>query len=74
MADAALGSSGTVKAIREVLIGLGYEDGQITGERLQLLIDELCKLDQIDDIKLTGLTDERKPVFALWGCNFACHL
>ncbi|OEF28657.1 exopolyphosphatase [Vibrio rumoiensis 1S-45] len=62
--DAALGSSGTIKAIREVLIGLGYEDGLITLERLKQLIDELCQLDQIEDINLDGLTDDRKPVFA----------
>ncbi|MFV0576949.1 MAG: exopolyphosphatase [Vibrio sp.] len=62
--DAALGSSGTIKAVREVLIGMGHEDGLITQKRLQDLIDELCKLDQIEDIKLDGLTDDRKPVFA----------
>lgn len=62
--DAALGSSGTIKAIREVLVGMGHEDGIITLGRLQQLVEELCKLDQIDDIKLEGLTDERKPVFA----------
>ena len=46
-------------------MGLGHEDGIITIERRsQHLIDELCELDQIDDIKLEGLTDERKPVFA----------
>lgn len=62
--DAAIGSSGTIKAVKEVLIGMGHEDGIITQERLQDLIDELCKLDHIDDIKLSGLSDERKPVFA----------
>ena len=62
--DAVLGSSGTIKAIREVLIGMGHEDGMITLERLQQLVEELCNLDQIDDIKLEGLTEERKPVFA----------
>lgn len=43
---------------------MGHEDGIITLARLQQLAEELCKLDQIDDIKLEGLTDERKPVFA----------
>ncbi|WP_105903341.1 exopolyphosphatase [Vibrio gangliei] len=62
--DAAIGSSGTIKAVKEVLIGIGHDDGIITLERLQQLVDELCKLDQIDDIKLDGLTDDRKPVFA----------
>lgn len=62
--DAALGSSGTIKAIREVLIGMGHEDGIITLERLHQLVEELCTLEHIGDIKLEGLTDERKPVFA----------
>ncbi|MDB1124777.1 exopolyphosphatase [Vibrio algarum] len=62
--EAAIGSSGTIKAIREVLIGLGFEDGVITQKRLVKLIDTLCAFDSIDDIDLQGLTIERKPVFA----------
>ncbi|CAM4322169.1 exopolyphosphatase [Vibrio agarivorans] len=62
--DIALGSSGTVKAIREVLIGLGYDDGRITLKRLDKLIETLCQWNHIDEIELTGLTPERKPVFA----------
>lgn len=62
--DAAIGSSGTIKAIREVLIGLGYDDGIITSKRMSKLIDTLCEFNSIDDINLSGLTIERKPVFA----------
>ncbi len=62
--EVALGSSGTIKAIREVLIGLGHEDGLVTHKRLYKLIDTLCEFNTLDDINLTGLTDERKPVFA----------
>lgn len=60
----AFGSSGTVKAIHEVLIGLGFDDGIITEERLGKLIDKLCDWNSIDDIQLSGLTEDRKPVFA----------
>lgn len=60
----AYGSSGTIKAIREVLIGLGYEDGMITAKRLHTLIDKLCEWQHIEQIELVGLTAERKPVFA----------
>lgn len=60
----AFGSSGTIKAIKEVLIGLGYNDGLITHKRLQELIDALCTFDSIDDIELPGLSKDRKPVFA----------
>jgi exopolyphosphatase/guanosine-5'-triphosphate,3'-diphosphate pyrophosphatase len=62
--DAALGSSGTIKAIKEVLIGLGYEDGVITAKRMGKLIDALCRFDCVDDIRLPGLSDDRRPVFA----------
>lgn len=62
--DIAFGSSGTIKAIREVLIGLGFEDGLITGKRLDKLISVLCDWETIDEIELGGLTPERKPVFA----------
>jgi len=60
----AFGSSGTIKAVREVLIGLGDEDGIITADRLNKLIDKLCEWNTIEDIELATLTDDRKPVFA----------
>lgn len=59
----AYGSSGSIKAIREVLIGIGFEDGLITLNRLNTLIEMLCSFDSIDDIQLQGLSDERKQVF-----------
>lgn len=62
--DIAFGASGTIKAIREVLIGLGFEDGLITPDRLTLLRQEIQQWPHIDEIKLTGLSAERKPVFA----------
>ncbi|WP_299686707.1 exopolyphosphatase [uncultured Vibrio sp.] len=62
--DAALGSSGTIKAIKEVLVGMGYDDAIITQKRLNHLIDVLCEHDNIEEIKLKGLTVERQPVFA----------
>lgn len=62
--EIAFGSSGTIKAIREVLIGLGFEDGLINAKRLDKLIEILCEWQTIDDIELAGLTPERKPVFA----------
>ncbi|MFG0772109.1 exopolyphosphatase [Vibrio plantisponsor] len=62
--QSAFGSSGTIKAIHEVLIGLGDEDGIITPDRLNKLIEKLCEWNKIDDIDLPTLTDDRKPVFA----------
>ncbi|MCG3745708.1 exopolyphosphatase [Vibrio cincinnatiensis] len=60
----AFGSSGTVKAINEVLVGLGEDNGLITQERLCKLTEKLCEWDCIDEIQLEGLTEDRKPVFA----------
>lgn len=62
--DAALGSSGTIKAIKEVLVGMGFEDAIITEKRLSHLTDVLCEHDHIEEIKIKGLTEERQPVFA----------
>ncbi len=62
--DIAFGSSGTAKAIRDVLMGLGYDDGLITAKRLDELVDKLCEWSTIEEINLDGLTDDRKPVFA----------
>ncbi|KHD23883.1 exopolyphosphatase [Vibrio caribbeanicus] len=62
--DIAFGSSGTIKAIREVLIGMGHDDGIVTSKRLDKLIEKLCEWQTIDEIELDGLTPERKPVFA----------
>ncbi|NUW66465.1 exopolyphosphatase [Vibrio coralliilyticus] len=62
--EIAFGSSGTIKAIREVLIGMGYDDGIITAKRLDKLVEKLCEWPTIEDIELSGLTPDRKPVFA----------
>ncbi|OLQ75869.1 exopolyphosphatase [Photobacterium proteolyticum] len=60
----AVGSSGTIKAIREVLIGQGYNDGIITGKRLGQLTDKILSVKNADELDLPGLSDDRKPVFA----------
>ncbi len=61
--DIAIGSSGTIKAIHDVFIGQGHEDGIITIKRLKDLITSLCEFESIDKIKLSKLTEERAPVF-----------
>ncbi|MDV5171372.1 exopolyphosphatase [Photobacterium rosenbergii] len=60
----AIGSSGTIKAIREVLIGQGHSDGVITAERLQQLCETILKAKHSEDLDFVGLNDDRKPVFA----------
>ena len=61
--EVAFGSSGTIKSIRGVLVGLGFEDGIITAEALKQLASKLCEFDTIDSLDLVGLSEERKPVF-----------
>ncbi|WP_299015672.1 exopolyphosphatase [uncultured Photobacterium sp.] len=60
----AVGSSGTIKAIREVLIGMGHSDGIITSKRLNQLTDKILSYKTAKDLEFQGLSDDRKPVFA----------
>ncbi|MEZ9701964.1 exopolyphosphatase [Vibrio sp. 10N.261.46.E12] len=62
--DISFGSSGTAKSIKEVLIGLGFTDGLITPQRLSYLKNHLCESSSSKALNLSGLSDERKPVFA----------
>lgn len=59
-----LGTSGTIKAIREVLIAQGHHDGVITQPRLQQLISAIIACKQQHKLVLDGLSEDRKPVFA----------
>ncbi|MDX1302517.1 exopolyphosphatase [Photobacterium sp.] len=60
----AIGSSGTIKAIREVLIAKGYNDGVITNKRLKQLVEQVLSFKNSDELDLPGLNADRKPVFA----------
>ena len=59
-----LGSSGTIKAVGEVLAAMKLTRGSITPSALAELRDQMLKADSIDEIKLPGLNDERRPVIA----------
>ncbi len=59
----AVGSSGTIKAIRTVVIEAGWSEAGITRESLDKLSDHLIKAGSLDKLTLKGLADERKPVF-----------
>lgn len=61
--QAGFGSSGTIKAVRDALIGLEHADGIITPERLDQLIAQISTFNTIEELQLKGLNDERKPVF-----------
>lgn len=56
-----LGSSGTIKTIKEMLQAKGF-DGQITLPYLEKLRDELIQKKYLANVDIPGLTDDRKPV------------
>jgi exopolyphosphatase/guanosine-5'-triphosphate,3'-diphosphate pyrophosphatase len=59
----AIGSSGTIKAIRKVVIEQGWSESGITLESLETLTSHLVKAGSIECLSLKGLSEERKPVF-----------
>jgi exopolyphosphatase/guanosine-5'-triphosphate,3'-diphosphate pyrophosphatase len=60
--DAAYGSSGTIGAVADVLRENAIDDGTITGEGLDWLLDQLLHAGHIDRLRLAGLRDERRAV------------
>jgi len=60
--DAAIGSSGTIRAVEAICQRLGWVERDITADALQMLIDRLLHFETIDDVSLPGLSDRRHPV------------
>ncbi|MCG6965589.1 MAG: Ppx/GppA family phosphatase [Chromatiaceae bacterium] len=60
----AVGSSGTIKAIERVAIANGWSNEGITRSALKKLRRALVAAGHIDNVKLEGLADDRRPVFA----------
>jgi len=61
--EVAIGTSGTIRAIRAVLRGERWTQGEITREALEQLRDALIAAGHVDDLALAGLNPERAPVF-----------
>ena len=59
-----VGSSGTIKAIERVVIANGWSDEGITKRSMKKLRRALISAGHIDEVRLEGLTDDRRPVFA----------
>ena len=59
-----IGSSGTIRAIGNVVQANGWSDGGITVSSLERLRDALLTAGSIDKIRLLGLSEERQSVIA----------
>ena len=60
----ALGSSGTVGAVSQLLAASGVSDGRITPDGLRWLMQRCLKAGRIDSLDLPGLKEERRAVIA----------
>ncbi len=62
--DSAAGASGTIRAIRQVLMANGWCEEGISREGLRKLRKAILQVETADQLQLDGLQDERKPVVA----------
>jgi exopolyphosphatase/guanosine-5'-triphosphate,3'-diphosphate pyrophosphatase len=60
----ALGSSGTVSAVSQLLAASGVSDGRITAEGLRWMILRCIEAGNVERLALPGLKDERRLVIA----------
>ncbi|MDP2263580.1 MAG: exopolyphosphatase [Hydrogenophaga sp.] len=58
----AYGSSGTVGAVADVLAANGWASGVVTRSGLDWLVDRLIQIGNVDQLKLEGLKEDRRPV------------
>jgi len=61
--EVAIGTSGTIRAVRGVLRAEGWTDGAITRAALARLREALIATRHVEDIDLAGLNPQRAPVF-----------
>jgi exopolyphosphatase/guanosine-5'-triphosphate,3'-diphosphate pyrophosphatase len=60
---AAIGASGTIRTVANIVRENGWaDDGVITPESLDSLIEKIVEVDHIDELKLDGLSGQRKSV------------
>ena len=62
--DTVVGSSGTIKACRQIAVNMGWSDDQenLTREGLDKLKDKLLKYKHIAEIEFDGLKEDRRAV------------
>ncbi|EIJ34463.1 exopolyphosphatase [Thiothrix nivea] len=62
--ESATGASGTIRAVKKVIQQTGLAPYGITLEHMYKVRDMMIDAGHVDKLKLAGLSDERKPVFA----------
>ena len=60
--DVAYGSSGTVAAVAEALLGSGWEADVVTRDGLKWLKEQLVRAGHVDKLRIEGLREDRKAV------------
>jgi exopolyphosphatase/guanosine-5'-triphosphate,3'-diphosphate pyrophosphatase len=60
----ALGSSGTVGAVSQLLAASGVTDGRVTPSGLRWLMEQCLRAGHVDKLALPGLKEERRAVIA----------
>jgi exopolyphosphatase / guanosine-5'-triphosphate,3'-diphosphate pyrophosphatase len=60
----ALGSSGTVGAVSQMLQAAGVTDGTVTPEGLRWLIEQCLRAGRVDKLAMPGLREDRRPIIA----------
>jgi exopolyphosphatase/guanosine-5'-triphosphate,3'-diphosphate pyrophosphatase len=62
--EQAVGASGTIRTVRDVVEASGWSKKGITPKALKRLRDEMLEAGHIDDLDLPGLSPNRRSVFA----------
>jgi exopolyphosphatase/guanosine-5'-triphosphate,3'-diphosphate pyrophosphatase len=60
--DKCYGSSGTVGAVSDILTAAGWPEGRVTRDGLAWLKERLLKAQKLDNLRLDGVKEDRKPV------------
>ena len=71
--EQAVGASGTLRAVRKVLLAAGWSGG-ITRDGLEKLKSALLEYNHTDQLELPELSPERAPVISRRCCYYLCHI
>ena len=63
-AEDVIGTSGTARAINNVLREYNWSETGITRDGLEKLVSHIIKAGKVGKLKIAGLSEERRPVFA----------